>query len=233
MSENKMPHDGHRNRMRQRYLTTGFDSFEDHEILEMILYNCYRRINTNNIAHKLLEKFGSISAVLEAPIDELMKAGISESAAVYLRMIPDVCRVYLNDRNNNKSKIISLDTVGDYFVTKYIGRSDEHLYLLLMDSKCKELYCGVVSTGTLQSSDVPMRKIVDLAMRYNASNAVIAHNHPSGVALPSRADINATNVLCNTLAVIGVRLVDHIIVADDDYISLRESELCTAFNSIR
>jgi len=220
-------HDGHRARMRNRYLQSGFDGFEDHEILEMILYNCYRRRNTNDIAHKLLDHFGSLSAVFEAPLDSLIEVGISESVAVSLKMIPDICRVYYDDRNNSKSKILSLDALGEYFVHKFIGRNDESVYLLLLDSKCKEIYCGVVATGSSITSDVPIRKIVDLALRYNASLAVISHNHPSGVALPSKADLNVTNVLFNTLATVGVRLVDHIIVADDDYVSLRDSELCS------
>lgn len=221
-------HEGHRERMRKRYLETGFDSFEDHEILEMILYNCYSRINTNDIAHRLLDNFGSLSAVLEAPVDSLKAAGVSERVAVYLRMIPDIARVYLDDRNSSANKIISLDNIGEYFVNKFIGRIDECLILLLMDAKCKELYCGVVATGTASGSDVPMRHIVDLAMRYNATNAAIAHNHPSGVALPSRNDVNATNALQKTLALVGVRLVDHIIVADGDYVSLRDTAMCNS-----
>ncbi len=223
----KNTHEGHRARMRKRYLDTGFDSFQDHEILEMILYNCYTRRNTNDIAHKLLDSFGSISAVLEAPVDALIGCGISESVAVYLRMIPDVCRVYFDDKNNSKDKIIDYDTVGQSFVNKFIGRVDESVYLLLTDAKSKEVFCGVVSTGTSLSSDVSIRKIVDLAMRYNATNAVIAHNHPSGVAVPSRADLVMTSALHHTLRSIGVRLVDHIIVADDEYVSLRETELCS------
>lgn len=220
-------HEGHRARMRNRYLQSGFDDFQDHEILEMILYNCYRRRNTNDIAHKLLNHFGSLSAVFEAPLDRLMAVGISESVAVTLKMIPDICRVYYDDRNNSSKKILSLDDLGAYFAHKFIGRSDESVYLLLLDSKFKEVFCGLVATGTSITSDVPVRKIVDLALRYNATLAVVSHNHPSGIALPSKADLNVTEVLYRTLDAVGVRLIDHIIVADDDYVSLRDSELCS------
>lgn len=218
-------HAGHRARMRDRYLNNGLDGFQDHEILEMILYNCYTRRNTNDIAHKLLDTFGSISAVLEAPVDLLIEAGVSETVAVTLKMIPDICRVYYDDRNSNKDKILLLADLGSYFVNKFIGRMDECLYLLLLDSKGKELFCGVVSYGSVSSSDVPVRKIVDLSLRYNAANAVIAHNHPSGVAIPSKADLYVTEVLFNTLKSVGVHLVDHIIVADDEFASLRDTEL--------
>ncbi len=219
-------HKGHRSRMRLRYLQGGFDNFADHEILEMVLYYCYPQKDTNPLAHRLLEYFGSMSAIMEAPVDSLIDAGLSENAAVFLRMIPDLSRVYLDDRNNNKNKIIDLDRIGDYFLSKYIGRHDEHVMLLLMDAKGKEVYCGVVAVGTASGSDVPIRKIVDLSMRYNATNAVIAHNHPSGVALPSKADLNTTATLAEMLSYIGVQLVDHIIISDNDYISLRDSTLC-------
>ncbi|MBQ4569303.1 MAG: DNA repair protein RadC [Ruminococcus sp.] len=218
-------HDGHRNRMRNRYLETGFDSFQDHEILEMLLYNCYTRRNTNDIAHKLLEEFGSISAVLEAPVDSLVKSGISRNVAVYLHMIPDICRVYYDDRNNSNRKIIKHEYICDYFASKFIGRVDETIYLLLLDSKEKEIFCGVVSTGTTCTSDVPIRKIVDLSLRYNASYAIIAHNHPSGVALPSKEDVTVTKLLRSTLAAVGVRLIDHVIVADEESVSLRDTAL--------
>lgn len=221
-------HSGHRARMRERYLKSGFDSFQDHEILEIILYNCYTRRNTNDIAHKLLDKFGSISAVLEAPLDSLVEAGVSETVAVTLRMIPDICRIYYDDRNKSKNKILTLSSMGEYFLNKFIGRVDECLYLLLLDSKEKEVFCGIVSEGSVSSSNVPVRKIVDFALRYNATIAVIAHNHPSGVALPSKADLYVTDVLYRTLATVGVRLVDHIIVADDEFISLRAARLSEA-----
>lgn len=218
-------HDGHRSRMRKRYLETGFDSFQNHEILEMLLYNCYTRRNTNDIAHKLLDTFGSISAVLEAPVDSLVKAGLSENVAVFLHMIPDVCRVYYDDRNNSSRKIIKHEHICDYFVSKFIGRIDETVYLLLLDSKEKEIFCGVVSTGSSVSSDVPVRKIVDLSLRYNASYAIIAHNHPSGVAFPSKEDVAVTKLLRSTLATVGVNLVDHVIVADEESVSLRDCAL--------
>ncbi|MDO5123605.1 MAG: JAB domain-containing protein [Eubacteriales bacterium] len=216
-------HKGHRSRMKNRYLQNGFDNFEEHEILEMLLYYCYPQKDTNPIAHRLLENFGSISAVLDAPVDVLVESGLTENSATFLKMLPDVARVYLDDKYNNKNKIIDINNLGDYFLNKFVGRVNEHLILLLLDAKCRELYCGVVSVGSNVSSDVNMRKIVDLAMRYNARTAVIAHNHPSGMALPSQNDYRATEVLAETLSVVSINLYDHIIIADNDYVSFRES----------
>lgn len=219
-------HSGHRQRMKERFLNTHFDGFEEHQILEMILYYVYPRTDTNPLAHRLLNTFGSISAVFDAPVDRLVEAGLTNNAATFLVMLPDISRVYLNDRNNNKSKIIDFEKLGEYFVSKFIGRDEEVMILLLADAKGKEIFNGVVSKGSYHASEAPVRKIVDLALRYNASTAVIAHNHPSGVALPSKADINATTSISQALRLIGVYLVDHIIVSDDDFLSLRDTALC-------
>ena len=219
-------HSGHRQRMRERFLHTHFDGFEEHQILEMILYYVYPRTDTNPLAHRLLNEFGSIASIFDAPVDRLVEVGLTKNAATFLVMIPDISRVYLNDRNNNSSKIIDFEKLGDYFVTKFIGRDEEAMILLLADAKGKELYCGVVSKGNYHASEAPIRKIVDLAMRYNATTAIIAHNHPSGVALPSKADISATTTISQALKLIGVYLVDHIIVSDDDFVSLRDTALC-------
>lgn len=219
-------HTGHRQRMKERYLHTNFDGFEDHQVLEMILYYVYPRTDTNPLAHKLLESFGSISTIFEASVDTLIQAGLTPNAATFITMLPDIARIYLNDRNNNQSKVIDFYNLGKFFVPKFIGRDEEAMILLLADAKGKEIYCGVISKGSINASEAPVRKIVEHSMRYNASTAVIAHNHPSGVALPSKADLNSTAVINQALNLVGVMLFDHIIVSDEDYVSLRESHLC-------
>ena len=140
-------------------------------------------------------------------------------------MIPEFSRIYINDKHYNTDKIIDFEHIGEYLVTKFIGKDTEEVYLLLLDSKGKELYCGCVSKGSFTGSEVPIRKIVELCMRYNAYSAIIAHNHPSGSAVPSKNDIIVTRKLISTLDLIGCRLNDHIIVADGDYVSLEQSEI--------
>ncbi len=216
-------HNGHRSRMKSKFLDNGLDVFKTHEVLEMLLYYAYPRVDTNSIAHKLIDHFGSLSAVFDAPVDTLIKFGMTENTAVLIKLIPDLLRVYLEDKHNNKNKVINLDHVGDYFVPKFIGRENETVILLLLDSKGKELFCGAIEKGTVNATNVTIRKIVDFALRYNTCNAYIAHNHPSGVALPSRDDIITTKKIYSALNFVGVRLVDHFIVADNDYVSLAES----------
>lgn len=217
-------HQGHRKRVKKRFYENGLDGFEPHEALEILLYYAIPRSDTNPIAHKLLNEFGSLSAILDAPIDALVKVGLTENSSVLLKLIPEFSRLYLDDKYNNKSKIIDFDNIGALLQNKFVGRVNEVVILLLIDSKGKELFCGVISKGSLNSTDVPIRKIVDYALRYNAHSAVLAHNHPSGVAVPSKDDIITTSKVCEALKLVGVRLIDHLIFADDDYVSLCDSK---------
>lgn len=214
------PHSGHRDRLRKRFLSENFDGMEKHEILEFVLYYSIPRKDTNPIAHHLLDTFGSISAVFDAPVDTLKEAGLSEACAVYLKMLPQISRVYMDDRNNNFKKYVDMDNLGDIMKHKYIGRDYEAVILLLMDSKNKELFCGVVNKGSVSSSEIYIRKVIELAVMYNARYAVLSHNHPSGMAWPSSDDIETTRKVSESLSLIGVKLLEHIIVADDDYIEI-------------
>lgn len=216
-------HSGHRKRMKKRYLEYGLDTFEKHEILELALYYAIPMKDTNPIAHKLMEQFGSLSAVFDAPIGVLMECGITENTAIFLKMIPDLLSVYMDDKFNNTEKVINEDNLPQKFINKFLGKSYEMVYLLLMDSKYKELYCGIVSKGSITNADVNIPKICELSLRYSARYAIIAHNHPSGICLPSNADLKVTTKLYQALKYINVELIDHYIVADDDCISLSES----------
>lgn len=218
-------HKGHRQRMKEKFLLNGLDAFEKHEALEMLLYYAVPRCDTNPLAHRLLKRFGSVSAVFDAPVDALEEAGLSRSTATLLKLMPQISRLYMDDKYNNKSKIISFDDLTEYFVQKFIGRNTETVILLLADAKGKEIFSGVISEGSINSTDVPVRKIVDLALRYNAKTAVLAHNHPSGVAIPSISDIDTTKLIYDALAHINVLLADHIIIADDEGISIAQSQM--------
>lgn len=222
MHENN-PHEGHRSRLRKKFLLNGTDAMEEHEILELMLYYAIPRKDTNPISHRLLSKFGSISAVLDASVENLKQEGLSENSAIYLSLIPQICRVYMDDKFRNYDKIVTDDNIADKIKYKFIGRNYEAVVLMLLDSKNKEVFCGVISKGSIASNEIYIRKIVELAIIYNARAAVIAHNHPSGIALPSGEDMVATKRTFESLKLINVYLMDHIIVADDDCISLRQS----------
>lgn len=219
-------HEGHRMRMKQKFLKEGLDAFESHEVLEMLLYYIIPQKNTNELAHQLLESFGSFSAVLEAPVGSLTQfKGISESGAVLIKMLPEVSRRYLEDKHGTDHMVVSSEDAGQIFLNKFVGRINETVMLMLMDSKGKLLFCGVVNEGNMTSADIYIRKVVELGMRYNASVAILSHNHPSGVALPSHDDLVATREVKKALQLINIKLIDHIIVADDDFVSIAESNL--------
>lgn len=218
-------HSGHRSRVRKKFLDNGIDSFETHEILELLLFYAVPMKNTSILAHKLLDYFGSISAIFDAPFDALVEAGLTESQAVMLKLMPDITRLYIDDKHNNKSKVVDIDNLPDAIIRKFIGRENENVLALLIDAKGKEVFCGIVSKGSLNDTSLPIRKIVDFSLRYNAKSVIVAHNHPSGVALPSKDDLDATINLKNALDLIGVRLLDHYIVADNDCVSLAQSKI--------
>lgn len=223
MPDSDHTHKGHRDRMRKKFLLSELDGFETHEALELLLYYAVPRKDTNPIAHRLLERFGSLSAVFDAPADALTEMGLSQNAAVMIKLIPGMCRLYLDDKHNNQDKVINEKNMGELLLNKFIGREYEAVVLMLLDAKYKELFCGVISKGSVSSCELYIRKIVQMALSNNARYAVLAHNHPSGVALPSNDDLNATKAVSDALALINVILLDHVVVADNDYVSMAQS----------
>ena len=225
MATNSSVHDGHRKSVKKKFIENGLDVFKPHEALELYLFYAIPRKDTNPLAHKLLDRFVTIAGVCDAPIDELMNEfGLTENTAVLLKLLPQMSRLYSESKLSDEN-IIDLETIGDIMKNKFIGRTEEAVVLLLGDAKGKIIFSDVIAKGSINSSDIPIRKIVDLSIRHNAKLAFIAHNHPSGNALPSRNDIETTMVIKNTLSSVGVELYDHFIVTDDDYVSLRESNL--------
>ena len=218
-------HDGHRARVKKRFLEEGLDSFSDIQALELLLYYVIPRVDTNPIAHGLLEHFGSLSQVLEAGVDELQKVkGVGENAAVFLTLIPQIGRFYLVDRTKQASILPTLDSCAQYLLPRFFGRKTETVFLLCLDAKCKLLCCKEVGQGGTNSTGISIRKIVETAIGVNASTVVLAHNHPSGLAVPSPEDIQTTRQIAQALRAVEITLADHIIVADDDYVSIALSD---------
>ena len=134
-------------------------------------------------------------------------------------------RIYMEDKYNNDDNIVTDDAICDRICLKLLNRTDEMVAAVLLDAKGKLVYDGIVSKGTINSVDICIRKIVELVMTYNACSIVIGHNHPSGMAIPSNDDITTTKKLFQILSTMKVTLLDHIIVADNEYTSLRDSEI--------
>ena len=217
-------HDGHREKMRKRFMNGGLDSFADHEVLELLLFYAIPRRDTNETAHLLLERYGSLTGVFNAPVEDLMKAeGIGENAAVFLKLVPAACRKARLSGDGRDIILNSVDKIGDYLTDCFSGETSEVIYQLCLDKKGKLLACKRLAEGAADNADLNVRKLVENALLSSASAVVIAHNHPSGIALPSNEDYAATWRAQEALAAIGVPLQDHIIVADGDYVSMAQS----------
>ena len=222
---NKNPHGGHRLRLRDRFRKEGcdLDHFEPHNTLELLLFYCAPQKDTNELAHLLIDEFGSISGVFDASYEELIKVnGVGEYTATFLKMIPALFRVYEQDRVKDEVVLDSAEKAGRYFVPKFIGRTEELVFVACLDSECKVKCCEVVNHGTVSAATVNVRKIAEYAMKYNATNVIIAHNHPYGLAVASPEDIMTTDAIYYALQLIGIDLTDHIIVAKDKAVSLAE-----------
>lgn len=219
-------HEGHRERMRRQMKTSGMDSLSDVQVLEVALYYAIARRDTNEIAHALLRRFGSLSGVLEAPRAELLKIdGFGESAADLLLLFIQMERRHLMDRAGRETILDTTYKCAQYLMPRFIGEQEEVVYLLCLDAKCKALDCSLIHRGAVNMTAISVRKIVKAALDHNATSVVVAHNHPSGLALPSREDRATTLALKAALDAVDVVLVDHVIVADEDFVSLADDGL--------
>jgi len=222
----KNQHEGHRDRLKNRYLNDGLDNFELHNVLELMLFYAKPQIDTNVLAHTLIETFGSFSGVLDATVGDLVKVkGITMSVALYIKMFVDVYRKYSQDLVTNMKIFDGIEAFGKFLLPQFIGRRNEMVILMCLDGKMKLLATHVIFEGNVNAAQMSIKKVVEYVLRYNAVSVVIAHNHPSGLALPSQKDMQTTHKINTVLNYMGIRLLDHLIFADDDYVSFHQSGL--------
>ena len=219
-------HNGHRQRLKERFKKEGLDHFEQLQVLELMLFYCIPRKDTNEIAHRLLDRFGSVAKVVEAPVEELRKVpGVGENAAVFLSLLNDFGRYHKVNRVKNMGGLKSVEECGTYLAPYFKGRRNEIVFLLCLDAKCDVLCCREVGEGSVNSAAIPIRRIVEMALGANATSVVLAHNHPSGLAIPSGDDVQTTKRVAMALRAVDIELADHIVVADEDFVSLVDSKL--------
>ena len=217
-------HKGHRERLKQRFLDEGLDNFTDIQVLELLLFFAIPLKDTNPIAHELLEHFGSLSRVLEANVEELKKVnGIKDHAATLLALVTHLCRYYQVNCAQQTEILTTLDDCGKYLVPRFFGRTHETVFLLCLDAKCKVLCCKELGEGSVNSAPISVRKVVETALAANATTVVLAHNHPSGIAVPSNEDVQTTSRIAAALHAVEIHLADHIVVAEGDYVSMVQS----------
>lgn len=217
---------GHRQRLKARFLAEGLDNFDEVHVLELLLFYAVPRIDTKPLARALLNRFGSLALVLEATVPELMAVeGVGENIATYLTLLTATGRYYQTKRSDIPVILDSTEAYGQYLVRQFYGRRNETVFLLCLDAKCKLLCCRKVGEGSVNSANVPIRRMVEIAMGVNATMVILAHNHPSGIAVPSLEDRETTVRLAQALDVMDIVLADHVVVADDDFVSMVQSRM--------
>lgn len=217
-------HAGHRQRNKDRFKASGLESFCEHEVLELLLYYCIPRKDTNQIAHNLIKRFGSFVQVMEAPARELEKVeGVGENAAMFLNLIRESYRYFHVSAAKQTRYLHKVEDYGEYLRSFFLGMRNEVVYLLCMDAQAGVIDCVKIAEGGVNSANISIRKIADIALGTNASTVVLAHNHPGGLAVPSPEDVLVTKRIARTLANMDVYLTDHIVVAGADFVSMYQS----------
>ncbi len=218
-------HDGHRQRLKERFLAEGLEHFSDLHVLELLLFYAQPRKDTNPLAHTLLQRFGSLRGVLEAREEDLREIpGLGESAAVLLTLMPQLLLRYLRDRQDWGRILLTTSECGQFIAPNFFFAKEEQVWLLSLDAKCKVLDLRMVQSGSINAAGISVRRVVETALRAGASSVVLAHNHPSGLAIPSKADEETTRKMWHALDAVGIVLADHVVVAaGDDFVSMAES----------
>ena len=218
-------HTDHRSRMKQKFLTFGSDPFGDHELLEMLLFFSVPRKNTNPTAHRLLDRFGSLQNVFSASISELCSVeGVGISSATMIKLVSACSKRSRNLQTDSRMKLNTASSIKKFLTDLYDNESEERIYLIALNNSFRLLGYSNLYTGKINYSSATIDNIVRTSHSYNASFVILAHNHPDGVALPSKEDIAVTETVNSALSHINVKLLDHIVIAGDDYVSMAQSK---------
>lgn len=220
-NKKKNPHANHRARVRETFRKAGADAMPDHNLLELLLFYSIPRKDTNELAHRLIETFGSLNNVFDASYEQLLHIdGMGESSALLISMITSICRRYTQGNEKGKINLSEPAAAAEYMIKRYYGVKNEIIYMLCLDVNGNVITCSKIAEGIPNTVVFDRRNVVETAIRTNADKIILVHNHPGGVAVPSKNDLETTSEIKSLLRGIGVALADHIIIADNDYISL-------------
>jgi len=212
-------HKGHRERLRRRFLNEGLSSFEAHNILELLLFYCIPQRDTNPLAHQLIQRFGSVSGVLEADVEQLKEIEyIGENAAILLRLVGEICQSYESTRAiKTIEKRYELYKTGTYMVKHFENKQVEEVFFIFYDGEMNYVGERTLHYGDVNSASFSLRMLADAVCAHRAAYVIMAHNHPSGIPIASSDDLNTTNEIREFLLKMRVQLVEHYIVAGDRF----------------
>ncbi len=214
-------HDDHRKRVRQSFIEHGADHMAEHQRLEFILFYAIPRVDTNPIAHRLIARFGSFKDVLDAPYEELLEVeGIGENAATLIKLFASSARYYFIAEGKDAVRYDTLDKVGKFSIALFSGKTEEDAFMLLLDGKMEMIGVSKIGIGRVSSVLLSARMVIEDAIKKHAAGIVLVHNHPFGMALPSSDDIELTNQLEFLCHQLDVKLMEHIVVAGNDYCAI-------------
>lgn len=224
MNTKESPHyTGHRDRLRKKFLTGGFDYLTDYEILELALMYVLPRKDVKILAKDMINKFGSLKQVFDADIEELKQIkNISDYSAGFLFFLKKFTSLYLSLEIKEKDKLLSPLKVKDYLISSLSGEKIEKIYAIVLNAGNRVTDCLEIEKGTVNKSLLIPRKIAEIALKYKAAAIIIAHNHPGGNLKPSQNDIDITGAVKKALEAVEVSLLDHIVVANNNYFSFKE-----------
>ena len=221
----KHRHTGHRERMKAEFLARGLEGWSDHRVLELLLFYTIPQGDVNDLAHELVERFGSLAGVMDASVEELKKVkGVGDHTAVFLRMLPAVLGRYQGARTRLSAIINSPEEAYAWLEPYFFGARNEMVYVLCLDGKRQVLGVRKVAEGSIELAEVNTRRIAEEAIGLRAAQIYVAHNHVSNLAIPSQADWLTTDTLRGALRPIGIELIDHLVFVDGDMVSLKDSE---------
>ena len=221
----KHRHTGHRERMKAEFLARGLEGWPDHRVLELLLFYTIPQGDVNDLAHELVERFGSLAGVLDASVEELKKVkGVGDHTAIFLRMLPAVLGRYQGARTRLSAIINSPEEAYAWLEPYFFGARNEMVYVLCLDGKRQVLGVRKVAEGSIELAEVNTRRIAEEAIGLRAAQIYVAHNHVSNLAIPSQADWLTTDTLRGALRPIGIELIDHLVFVDGDMVSLKDSE---------
>ena len=218
-----MQHSGHRQRMRERYLKQGLSGFAPHEVLELLLFYAIPQKNVNPIAHALIDRFGSVYGVLNASPQQV--EGIGEYAATFLSLLQDAARLAARTRETDRVKLSKRQAAVDYCIRLLHGEKRELFYAVCLNGRMETLSDVLIAKGSLSDVSAYPRIVMDAVLTHNAHAVLLCHNHPSGSVVPSPQDLEATGILSSLLSEIEVVLVDHLIVAGTQAVSMVRNRL--------
>lgn len=217
---------GHRQRLKERFLNSKLEKWQDYEILEFALTFTIPRKDTKKIAKQLISKFGNLKQVLNTDIEKLKTIdGIKNQSGFFIAFLKSFAVKYAELEMIEKEKISS-PKEALIFLRSVIGLSkDEIFYVIFLNASNKILFYDEINRGIVNKSAVYPRKIVELALKYNATSVIVAHNHPGGSCVPSQNDIIATEAITKALKTVDISLLDHLIVTDKNHYSFKDNGL--------